>query len=42
MGERTDVEDRLRGADMLGEAGFRLATVDMRDLEIVACERGRV
>ncbi len=42
MGERTDIEDRLRGADMLGENGLRLATVDMSHLELLVGERGRV
>ena len=32
MGERTNVEDRLRRADALGKARFRLAAVDMESL----------
>ena len=33
MGERADVENRLRWTDPFGEAGLLLATVDMHDLE---------
>ncbi len=33
MGERANVEDRLRWADQVGEARLRLATVDVGNLE---------
>ena len=42
MGERTDVEDRLRGADMFRESRLRFATVDMRHLKPLAGELSRV
>ena len=42
MGERANVEDRLRWADPIGEAGLRLATVDVQDLEPLPGEPGGV
>jgi hypothetical protein len=42
IGERTDVEDRLRWADMFGETGLRLATIDMTRSDLLASEPGRV
>ena len=42
MGERTDVENRLRWTDPFGEAGCFLAAVDMRDLEPLSGEPRRV
>ena len=42
MGERTDVENRLRRTDPFGEAGLLLATVDMHDLELLSGEPGRM
>ena len=42
MGERTDVEDRLRGADMFRESRLRFATVDMPHLKPLAGELSRV
>ena len=42
MGERADIENWLRWTDPLGKAGLLLAAIDMRDLELLSGEPGRM
>src|SRR6185437_10831388 len=42
MGERTDLENRLRWTDPFGEAGLFHAAVDVHDLEPLASKPGGV